>query len=72
MKRIVHTMLMEVIELNRLRLEKNLTYERMADGIGITRPTLYRILRNPDARMHDRTMYRVRRYLNKMKLTEVA
>lgn len=60
-------MLMEVVELNRLRLERNLTYKRLAAGIGITLPTLYRILRDPNSRMHDRTLYRLRRYLEQLK-----
>jgi transcriptional regulator with XRE-family HTH domain len=55
----------EVVELNRIRLDEDLTYEQLAEAIGIERTTLIRLLRVPDREPFDRTMHKVRRYLER-------
>ena len=56
-------MVQEIVELNRIRLERDLTYQRLADETGISLQTLYRILNQPNARLRDRTLYKVQRFL---------
>jgi transcriptional regulator with XRE-family HTH domain len=56
--------LTELVELNRIRLDEDLTYEQLADAIGIERTTLIRLLRTPGREPFDRTLHKVRRYLD--------
>jgi transcriptional regulator with XRE-family HTH domain len=53
----------ELAELNRIRLDEDLTYEQLADATGIERTTLIRLLRSPNREPFDRTLHKVRRYL---------
>lgn len=53
----------ELIELNRLRLERDLSYGRLAGLVGLKRQTLFRILSTPDAKPHDRTLYKIQKFL---------
>ena len=53
----------DLIHLNRLRLERDLTYGRLAGLIGLKRQTLFRLLSQDDCTPHDRTLYKIRRYL---------
>lgn len=65
MIRIVHLVLLEINELNRLRIERDLTYETLAKGIGVALPTVYRILNVPNPHVHDRTLYKIQRFLER-------
>jgi transcriptional regulator with XRE-family HTH domain len=52
----------DLIHLNRLRLERDLTYGRLAGLIGLKRQTLFRLL-STDSAPHDRTLYKIRQFL---------
>jgi transcriptional regulator with XRE-family HTH domain len=54
----------ELLELNRIRLDEDLTYEDLAERIGIDRTTLLRLLQQPNRGAHDRTLHKIRRYLD--------
>lgn len=58
-------MRIELSELNRLRIERDLTYDKMAREIGITPQNLYRLLNTPNPNLFDRTLYRIRKYLRR-------
>jgi len=53
----------DLLELNRIRLEEDLTYGELAQAIGIDRTVLLRLLQQPDRGAHDRTLYKIRKYL---------
>lgn len=53
----------ELLEINRIRLDEDLTYEELAEAIGIERTTLLRLLTVPNRGMHDRTLHKLRRFL---------
>jgi transcriptional regulator with XRE-family HTH domain len=55
----------EIIELRRIRLEEDLTYLELARRIGLSERTLYRAMNVPDSNVWDRTMFKMRRYLNR-------
>lgn len=57
----------ELLELNHLRLAEDLTYEELAAAIGIERTTLLRLLQQPNRKAHDRTLYKIRKYLESLK-----
>jgi transcriptional regulator with XRE-family HTH domain len=57
--------LLELMQLNRLRIERDLTYAKLAKEVGLTAPAVYRLLTTPNAKAHDRTLYRIRKYLRK-------
>lgn len=50
--------------LNRIRLERDLSFRALAAEIGMPYRNLVRLLSTPDARMRDRTLYKIQRYLN--------
>lgn len=50
-------------QLNSIRLDEDLTYEQLADLVGIHASALHRLLNQPDRRIHDRTLHKVRRFL---------
>ena len=54
----------ELIQLNRIRLERDLSYGRLAGLIGLKRQTLFRLLSQDGCTPHDRTLYKIRRYLD--------
>jgi predicted transcriptional regulator len=58
-------MLVEISHLNRLRVEQDLTYEALARRIGMNSNTLYKILTRPNPKVHDRTLYKIQRFLAK-------
>ena len=62
----------ELIALNRLRLEEDLTYGRLAALIGLKRQTLFRILALPDAKPHDRTLYKIQKFLDSRPQQRIA
>jgi transcriptional regulator with XRE-family HTH domain len=53
----------EVGRLKRVRLEKDQTYRELADAIGVSYSSLFRILHQGSRRVVDRTAYKLRRYL---------
>jgi predicted transcriptional regulator len=57
--------LTDLINLNRIRLEGDLTYDRLSEMTQIHPRTLYRILTTPNARVHDRTLFKIQRFLAK-------
>jgi transcriptional regulator with XRE-family HTH domain len=57
----------ELAQLNELRLEEGLTYEALAEMVGIEASTLHRALRHPDRRPYDRTLHKIRRFLDEQK-----
>ena len=50
-------------QLNRIRLERNLSYASLASEIGINPGGLHRIL-NGETTPYDRTLHKIRRYLD--------
>lgn len=52
-----------IAELNRIRLDRNLPFQALADEVGIPMRSLHRILTTPRAKVHDRTLHKIRRYL---------
>lgn len=56
----------EIIRLNRIRLETNLSYQELADEIGVPLKTLHRLLTDTSQqRCFDRTHYRITEFLKK-------
>lgn len=53
-----------VDELNRERLERDLTYKALSKGIGVSERTVYRICNLPDQALRDRTAFKIRKYLD--------
>jgi transcriptional regulator with XRE-family HTH domain len=49
--------------LGRYRLAENLTYQALADQIGLPYTTVYRLLNGSTPRVHARTLYQVQRFL---------
>jgi DNA-binding Xre family transcriptional regulator len=63
----------EVLELNRIRIDRDLTYEDLAREIhGVTRQAIYRILNTPNPKMHDRTLAKIRKYIDRVRASEAA
>jgi transcriptional regulator with XRE-family HTH domain len=54
----------ELLELNRIRLDEDLTYEELAEAIGIERTTLLRLLQSPNRKPYDRTLHKIKRFLD--------
>lgn len=55
----------ELQELNQVRLEADLTYQQLADEIGVDASALNRLLTDPSKKPHDRTLFKIRRFLDK-------
>jgi transcriptional regulator with XRE-family HTH domain len=54
----------EAIEaLHRVRLDRDLSYEALAEELGLSRRNLFRLMNDKRATMHDRTLHKIRRYL---------
>lgn len=64
-----HAIAEQLAELNRIRLERDLTYEQLADEIGDIDPSaLHRLLNQPGRRPIDRTLFKIRRYLERRRV----
>jgi predicted transcriptional regulator len=50
-------------ELNRIRLDEDLAYSELAAEIGIDPSVLYRVINKPERQTWDRTIHKIRRYL---------
>jgi predicted transcriptional regulator len=57
----------EIRELNQLRLDRNLPFRQLAEECGIPYRTLFRILTTPNAKVYDRTLHRIRLYLDQQR-----
>jgi DNA-binding IclR family transcriptional regulator len=56
----------EIVRLNRIRLETDLSYQELADEIGVPLKTLHRLLTDDvQQRCFDRTHYRITEFLKK-------
>jgi transcriptional regulator with XRE-family HTH domain len=55
----------ELVELNRIRLDENLSYEKLGKRIGIRGATLQRLLNNRRRKPYDRTLHKIRLFLAK-------
>ena len=53
----------EIAELARIRLERDWTYAQLALAVGLKEPTVYRLLTTKDPNVHERTMFKIRRFL---------
>lgn len=53
----------EVLELQRIRLDEDLTYRELEALTGVNRQTLYQLLNDSHVRPIDRTLHKIRRYL---------
>ena len=54
----------ELLQLNRIRLERDLSYGRLASLIGLKRQTLFRLLSQDGCTPHDRTLYKIKKFLD--------
>lgn len=64
-------MLPELAALKQIRLEEDLTFGQLAERIGIEGSSLHRLLHEETAPM-ERTLYKIRRYLDSRKTPVVA
>jgi len=53
----------ELLDLERIRLESNFTYDALAARIGISRRNLFRLLRKRQVVMHARTRHKIQRFI---------
>jgi hypothetical protein len=59
--------LSELHVLSQYRLERDLTYDELAEQIGLTGPTTYRILTVPNPKLRERTVFKIRRFVERLK-----
>jgi len=57
----------EIAQLNQIRLDEDLSVATLAQGIGIDASTLHRLLFIPGREPWDRTLHKIRRYLDQRK-----
>lgn len=62
-KRKVTPAIPEIQELRVVRLEDNLTFRQLARLIGLTHGGCFKLLTAPGAKPNDRTLFRIRTYL---------
>jgi predicted transcriptional regulator len=55
-------MLPELLELNRIRLDDDLTYEELGERIGVSHTVIVRAMNNK-TEPRDRTLHKMRRFL---------
>lgn len=61
----VHSVANEISTLNEIRLSKDLSVQALASRIGIERSALHRLLFTPGREPRDRTLYKIRQFLEK-------
>jgi transcriptional regulator with XRE-family HTH domain len=61
-----------IAEANRIRLDENLTYERLAQLVGLTTKTLHRALTDRSVKPYDRTLHRISEWLDRRQQTPPA
>lgn len=54
----------ELAQLNQIRLDEDLSLATLANGIGIDQSALHRLLFLPERQPRDRTLHKIRRYLD--------
>jgi hypothetical protein len=67
----------EIAELNQIRLDRDLTHEQLAELIAQANPgvepvdpsTLHRLFSNPEREPFDRTLHKIRRFLDAQRTT---
>lgn len=52
-----------IIELSRIRLERDLSYKALGEEVGLSERTIYRVLNFPKQRVHERTLFKIQRFL---------
>lgn len=57
-------MIPELRDLNAIRLDENLSYRDLEARTGIAYRTLYELLTSDDPRPYDRTLHRIRKFLD--------
>lgn len=57
-------MIQELEQLNAVRLEEDLTYRQLEQLTGISLHTLHQLLNSENPRPFDRTLYKIRRFLD--------
>ncbi len=55
----------EVLELQRIRLDEDLSYRKLATEIGLPERTVFRILNTASPKIWDRTLHKIRQYLTR-------
>lgn len=60
-------MIPELAELNDLRLSDDLSYRQLEELTGVSYRTLYQLLTTASPRPYDRTLYKIRLFLEKRK-----
>jgi len=55
----------ELVRLNRIRLKEDLSFRELGDQCGIPEPTMRRVLQAADPVIYDRTLYKIREYLER-------
>lgn len=51
----------------RFRVEQDLTYAALAAKIGMKPNALYKLLNRPQPHAHDRTLYKIRKFLTRIR-----
>lgn len=52
-----------IAQLHSVRLQRDLTYEELAEQVGLSSRNLFRLMNERGAAMHDRTLHKIRQYL---------
>jgi DNA-binding Xre family transcriptional regulator len=60
----METEVSELAEVNQIRLDEDLSVAQLADQIGIDTSTLHRLLFSPGRKPYDRTLHKIRRFLD--------
>jgi transcriptional regulator GlxA family with amidase domain len=53
----------ELLDLERIRLDRDLTFDSLAARIGISRRNLFRLFEQPQAQMHKRTRTKIQKFI---------
>lgn len=62
----------EIAQLNAIRLNEDLSVATLADRIGIDASTLHRLLFRPERKPWDRTLFKIRKFLDARSATQSA
>ena len=62
----------ELLELARLRLERDLSYKALGEEIGVSERTVYRLINFPRQRLHERTAFKISQYLRHKRTAAAA
>lgn len=58
---------LDLMRLEQIRLDRDLSFRELADAVGLKLPTLYRVLTTPHTRVrvHARTAHKIERFLER-------